>query len=223
MHLPVASQTDAHLDEIPETDYLSPVPVVLGQFVESFIVAADREGILLVDQHIAHERILYDSALRSMESAHKVATQRLLLPATVELTAPQRALSEEILNQLNANGFEVEWFGKDTLVVKGVPSFANETDAQGLIESLLEEVKRLDEIRTDQRASEGNIRRLREQIAISVSCRTAIKINTPLNHAKMQKLLDRLFNCKNPYTCPHGRPVILRLNIEEILRGFKRI
>jgi DNA mismatch repair protein MutL len=208
----------AHADEIPETAYLSPVPVVLGQFVESFVVAADREGIMLVDQHVAHERILYDLAVRALESADGVAVQKLLLPATIELTPQQNVLVEEILEQLNANGFEVEWFGQRTIVVKGVPALAKESSVQLLMEGVLEELQTLDLVK-----QEGKTKRLREKIAISISCRSAIKINTPLVQEKMQWLLDELFRCDNPYTCPHGRPVILRLNIEEILRGFKRI
>jgi DNA mismatch repair protein MutL len=212
------SSPDPHADEIPETAYLSPVPVVLGQFVESFVVAADREGIMLVDQHVAHERILYDSALRSLQSSEGVVVQKLLLPTTLELTPQQHVLVEELLDQLNSNGFEVEWFGKQTIVVKGVPALAKESNVQELMESVLEELQTLDVVK-----QEGRIRRLRERIAISISCRSAIKINTPLSSEKMQWLLDELFRCKNPYTCPHGRPIVLRLNIEEILRGFKRI
>jgi DNA mismatch repair protein MutL len=210
--------TKAHADEIPETAYLSPVPVVLGQFVESFVVAADREGIMLVDQHVAHERILYDLALRSLESDDGVAIQRLLLPTTIDLSPQQIVLLEEMLEHLNANGFEVEWFGRQTIVVKGVPALARESDIQFLMEGLLEELQTLDLVKAN-----GKTRRLREKIAISISCRSAIKINTPLSPEKMQWLVDELFRCENPYTCPHGRPIILRLDIEEILRGFKRI
>jgi len=210
-----------HAGDIPETAYLSPIPVVLGQFVESFVVAADREGIMLVDQHVAHERILYDMALHSLESGEEASIQRLLMPVTFELTPQQHVLIKPLLDQLNANGFEVEWFGERTIVVKGVPAIASETNAQELMESVLEEMQTLDLVENE--SSPGSLRRLREKIAISISCRSAIKINAPLGQEKMQWLLDELFRCDNPYTCPHGRPVILRLNIEEILRGFKRI
>ena len=212
---------NAHDGEIPETTYLSPIPIVLGQFVESFIVAADREGIMLIDQHVAHERVLYDLALRRLESSEGASVQKLLLPLTLELSPQQNSLVDELIDQLNANGFEVEWFGQQTLAVKGVPALTGETDPKELMESLLEELQTLDLAKGDR--SPGSQRRLRETIAISLSCRSAIKINTPLSPEKMQWLLDELFRCDNPYTCPHGRPVVLRLNIEEILRGFKRI
>ncbi len=213
------SREDPHRGDIPETAYLSPIPVVLGQFVESFLVAVDREGVMLIDQHVAHERILYDQALHHMLSGGG-ATQRLLVPQTIELDPQQKAVMEEILDQLNANGFEVDWFGDRTIVVKGVPQLAAKTgQTSQLIEDILQghEWGRLD-------PSDGaGVRRLREKIAIGMSCRAAIKINTPLSREKMQWLIDELFRCENPYTCPHGRPIILRMNIEDVLRGFKRI
>ena len=211
---------NVHGEEIPETDYLDPAPVVLGQFVESFVVAVDREGVLLVDQHVAHERILYDQALRQMESPRPCATQRLLIPLTLELNFHQKAICEQILDLLNANGFEVEWFGEQTLVIKGVPSFAGECDAQLLIEEILDELTSQSREGVEENT---HMKRLRQKIAISLSCRAAMKINTPLSQEKMHWLLDELFRFDNPFTCPHGRPIVLRMGIEEVLRGFKRI
>ena len=209
-----------HSDDIPETDYVSPVPVVLGQFVESFVVAADRDGVILVDQHVAHERILYDQALDALQAPQGCAMQRLLIPLTYELGASEKPLQREILEELNANGFEVEPFGPQTVVIKGVPFFAKECDARLLIQEILEGLQ-LSHLEPHQ--GDALNRRLREKIAISSSCHAAIKINTQLSMAKMQWLLDGLFRCQNPFTCPHGRPIVLRMGIEEVLRGFKRI
>jgi DNA mismatch repair protein MutL len=155
-----------------------------------------------------------------MESPRPCATQRLLIPLTHELNFHQRAICEQILELLNANGFEVEWFGEQTLVIKGVPSFARECDAQLLIEGILDELTSQSREEVDENS---RMKRLRQKIAISLSCRAAIKINTPLSQDKMQWLLDELFRCDNPFTCPHGRPIVLRVGIEEVLRGFKRI
>lgn len=210
----------AHSDNIPITDYISQLPVVLGQFVESFIVAADREGVILVDQHVAHERILYDQAISSMESPEKEPTQRLLVPVIFELNVQQKPVLIEILDHFNANGFETEQFGRQSIVVKGVPAFAKDCDADALIQEILEGWDTTQQELTDKGAL---VKRLREKIAISLSCRAAIKINTPLTQEKLQWLLDELFLCQNPFTCPHGRPIILRVGIEEILHGFKRI
>jgi DNA mismatch repair protein MutL len=197
--------------------------VVLGQFVESFVVAVDREGVMVVDQHVAHERILYDQALRSFESGRVVPSQRLLHPTTLELTPEQMVIADQILGHLNSNGFEVEPFGAHTLLVRGVPALARNVDPKGVIENLLDELTTLDELRSGSKLSDRSLRRVQEKIAISLACRAAIKINTPLSPEKMRWLLDTLLQSENPYTCPHGRPIILRLDIEEILRGFKRI
>jgi DNA mismatch repair protein MutL len=213
----------AHTDDIPETAHLGATPVVLGQFVESFVVAVDREGVMVVDQHVAHERILYDQALRSFESGRVVPSQRLLLPTTLELTPEQMVIADQILDHLNANGFEVEPFGAHTLLVRAVPALARNVDPKGVIENLLDELTTLDELRSGSKLSDRSLRRVQEKIAISLACRAAIKINTPLSPEKMRWLLDTLLQSENPYTCPHGRPIILRLDIEEILRGFKRI
>jgi DNA mismatch repair protein MutL len=210
---------DPHRHQIPETAYLSPLPVILGQFVESFIVATDREGVMVIDQHVAHERILYDQALKRMSSEDGASTQRLLMPITLDLTAEQATVLESILEQLNLNGFEVEWFGDRTIAVKGVPEAAAKIDD---VHQLLEQI--LDDLGDAFRKAPGDrVQRLREKLAISLSCRAAIKINTPLSEDKMQWLIDALFRCENPYTCPHGRPIVLRLNLEDVLRGFKRI
>ena len=216
----IAGPGDRHEHDIPETDYIASAPVILGQFVESFIVSADREGVMLVDQHVAHERILYDQALRQLESDRPCPTQRLLIPLTLELNTQQKAVLEAIFQELNDNGFEVEWFGDQTIAVKGVPSFASDCDARRLIQEILDS---LVSVAGELESPENRLGRLREKIAISLSCRAAIKINTPLAREKMQWLLDELFRCRNPFTCPHGRPIVLRLGVEEILRGFKRI
>ena len=216
----IAVNGTRHQHDIPETDYIDSVPVILGQFVESFIVSADREGVMLIDQHVAHERILYDQALRQLESERPSPTQRLLIPLTQELNTQQKAVLETIFQELNDNGFEVEWFGDHTIAIKGVPSFASDCDARRLIQEILDS---LVSVRGELEQPESRIQRLREKIAINLSCRAAIKINTPLSSEKMHWLIDELFHCRNPFTCPHGRPIVLRLGIEEILRGFKRI
>jgi DNA mismatch repair protein MutL len=218
-----ATNDDPHGSEIPHTDNLSPATVVLGQFVESFIVATDRSGVMLVDQHVAHERILYDRALRALGGTATVPVQRLLIAETVDLEPAQVAVVSQVLDYLNQNGFEVEWFGERTLIVRGVPALTGSIDAKKLLGQLFDELDKLDELRLDGPDADRGLRRLREKIAISLSCRAAVKINTPLSAEKMRWLIDELFRCENPYTCPHGRPIVLRLNLEEVLRGFKRI
>jgi len=220
--IPSATRSIQH-EEIPDTSRIPATPVILGQLVESFIVAVDREGVLVIDQHVAHERILFDRALRELEGGKEVPVQRLLLPETVELDPEQRALADELLDFLNQNGFEVEWFGESTLLVRGVPALAKTVAAEELIAELLDELSRLDRRPTREASSNRGLQRVREQIAVSLSCRAAIKINTPLQPEKMQWLVDELFRCGNPYTCPHGRPIVIRLTLIELLKAFKRI
>ena len=213
-------ESEFHGDTIPETAHLDPVPAVLGQFVESFVVSVDREGVMLVDQHVAHERILYEHALRYLSSEQPSPIQRLLVPITLELNSRQKIALEAILTELNSNGFEVESFGEGTIAVKGLPAFAGDCNAERILKDILEgdDWEKLDLENPEQR-----MERLRQKIAISTSCRRAIKINTLLTPEKMQWLLDELFQCQNPYTCPHGRPIVLRMGIEDVLKGFKRI
>ena len=193
---------------------------MLGQCVESFIVSADREGVLLIDQHVAHERVLYDQWLEKSQQGVRVATQRLLLPMTIELNRQQRTALTGVLDELNSNGFEVDWFGESTIVIKGVPHFAKDCEVEKLIEQVLDD---LGGGHREADTSGAAVQRLRQKLAVSLACRAAIKINTPLSKEKMQWLLDELFACSNPYTCPHGRPVVLRMGIGDVLRGFKRI
>ncbi len=214
---------DPHGPSIPATSHLPTVPAVLGQFVESFIVVVDRDGVMLVDQHVAHERILYDRALQALGTEGGVPVQRLLIPQTIRLASQQKAVAEAVLAHLNRNGFEVEWFGSDTLIVRGVPALAYDVDPAAVLEQLFQELDSLDDFDSPHLSPDRSLRRVREKIAISLSCRAAIKINTPLAREKMQWLIDELFRCENPYTCPHGRPILLRLPLEEILRGFHRI
>jgi len=219
--LPTPDTGDFHSrDSIPETAHLSPIPVILGQFVESFIVAASRDAVMIIDQHVAHERILYDRALKAMRGGRSVEVQRLLLPCTVELTPQQLSIAGRVIDILNANGFDVDWFGPSSVIIRGIPSLAGKIDPTGVLEDLVGDITLLDETAVDP---DKTLRRLQERIAVSLSCRAAVKINTPLTREKMQWMLDELFRCANPYTCPHGRPIILKMDIEQVLSGFHRI
>lgn len=186
----------------------------LGQLHESFIIAAGRDGLWIIDQHVAHERILFEKVLRQ-RAAGRVEMQRLLMPILIELTASQQVEYARIADELNATGFETEPFGTRTIAVKAAP-----TDVGlGSIERLVYEILEI---------AEGELRRLsvddiRRGIAATVACRAAIKINMPLDMAKMNYLLTALGETECPMSCPHGRPVALRYATREILRGFHRI
>ena len=186
----------------------------LGQVQDSYIVATNADGLWIVDQHVAHERVLFEHHLRQRREM-KVEGQRLLLPIIVELKPEQLATFAGIAEELGANGFEVEPFGQRTVAVKTAPAEIRADD----VERLLLEI--LDGAGQEGRALSLDVLRLK--IAASVSCHAAIKVNMPLDHNKMAWLLRELGKTECPMACPHGRPIVLRYGLREIERAFKRI
>ncbi len=187
---------------------------ILGQMQESYIVACDREGLLIIDQHVAHERVLYEKLATSMEK-RSVETQGLLVPMTVELAPHQMAVLERVLPELNRNGFQVEPFGGNAILMRSVPVLARDCDCRKLIAEILEGLE------AEERTLD--VARIRDRLAVSMACRAAIKVNMSLTVEKMQWLLDELSQTRVPTNCPHGRPVILRFSLYEIERNFGRI
>jgi DNA mismatch repair protein MutL len=186
----------------------------IGQLHESFIIAAGPDGLWIIDQHVAHERVLFERVLGEL-AAGRVEMQRLLLPVIIELTAPQQIEYQRISEELQAAGFETEPFGQRTIAVKGAPAGVSTGDIQKVVFEILE-------------IGEGELRNLsipdiRRAMAASIACRAAIKINTRLDQRKMEWLLSALAATECPMTCPHGRPIALRYAVHDILRGFHRI
>lgn len=185
----------------------------LGQLHNSFIIAADRAGLLLIDQHVAHERILFEQHWRALRN-QRLEVQRLLIPATLDLTPAQAAAFDQVLPELEANGFELGRLSGRTIAIKAIPA----TLAPGAAQALLIEL--LDAVEHDRRGL--SLDELRAEIAAGLACRAAIKINMPLAPEKMRWLIDQLLQMENPATCPHGRPIVLRISGREIERGFQR-
>jgi DNA mismatch repair protein MutL len=144
-----------------------------------------------------------------------VEGQRLLTPVLVELTPGQQVLWERIRQELEENGFELDSFGPRTVAVKVAPAGI----AAGAIEKLLREI--FDNVEKETR--QVSLQALQQQIAASVACHAAIKVNMPLGEKKMLWLLAELAQAENPATCPHGRPIVLHYGMRDILRAFKRI
>jgi DNA mismatch repair protein MutL len=186
----------------------------LGQVRESFVVAASSTGLWLVDQHAAHERILFERLLGQRENG-RAESQRLLMPYVLRLTPAQQALWGGIAAELEAAGFETEPFGQNTVVVKAAPADVKADDVEKLLHELVESLEK----ETRELSQEA----LRNKIAASVACHAAIKINTPLEPRKMEWLLSELAATRFPMSCPHGRPVILKYGMREILKAFHRI
>jgi DNA mismatch repair protein MutL len=186
----------------------------IGQVQESFIVATNAEGLWIIDQHVAHERVLFEHHLNRRREK-KVEGQRLLLPIVVELKPEQEVTFQEIAEELSANGFEVEPFGQRTVAVKTAPADIRADDVEKLLIEILDGVGR------ETRAV--TLDALRTKIAASVACHAAIKVNMALDRPKMQWLLRELSRTACPMTCPHGRPIVLRYGLKEIQKAFKRI
>jgi DNA mismatch repair protein MutL len=186
----------------------------LGQLEDSFIIATDNEGLLLIDQHVAHERILFDK-YRALESERLTESQQLLIPETFDLTPAQAAIFDVIAGELESYGFELMRLSGRTVAIKAAPADLPAGEARNMLAELLDTV---------DAEKKGSAREtLRDDIAASLACHAAIKVNMPLSPEKMRWLIDRLLKTSSPTTCPHGRPVILRLATRDILKGFHRI
>ena len=187
---------------------------LLGQLFDSFIVAAGDDGVWIIDQHVAHERILFEQVLAARLHG-RPDVQRLLTPIVMTLTPSQLAVYQELAEELEGNGFEIERFDGRSVAVKAAPG---ELSAKQ-VETLLREL--LDDSRDGVDAmSLGDLRR---RMAASIACHASVKMNMPLTEEKMRWLLVELAKSDCPMACPHGRPIALRYGTREILKAFHRI
>lgn len=186
----------------------------LGQLRDSFILATNEEGLWIVDQHVAHERVLFEKILRERDT-ERVQRQRLLMPVLVELLPEQMVTFAAIADELERNGFEAEPFGPRTLAVKATPVGLEGRELERMLEEVLAVAER------EQQTENEEARRTR--IAASIACHAAIKINTALEPAKIDWLLGELAKTAHPTSCPHGRPIALRYSLKDIQRAFGRI
>jgi len=186
----------------------------LGQVNASFIIAVNSEGLWIIDQHVAHERVLFEQHLRSRREG-ALTGQRLLVPIVVDLSPRQRAILEQISEELSANGFDMTPMGPQSVAIQATPAGVPNSDAERLVAEILDGIER------EHQAI--SIDSLQAQIAASTACHAAIKVNMPLDQTKMEWLLGELAKTESPMSCPHGRPVILRYSVREIERAFKRV
>ena len=215
-------QATAHL--APEPDARTPEPpnprtserpmVPLGQFRNTFILCVDDEGIAIVDQHVAHERILFEQISERL-SAGTLESQRLLAPIVLELSASQAEALGGQRDELARLGFEAEPFGGTSLRLDAVPALLDLADAEATIRALADDLEGLEK---GNRAGEA-IRRM----AATMACHAAVKANDPLTMEKMRYILAELERTSYSSVCPHGRPVVLRLTRREIEKNFQRI
>lgn len=185
----------------------------IGQLHNSYIIAVDNQGLLLIDQHVAHERILFDK-FRKKVGEQKVESQNLLLPETLDLSPSQAAAFQMVEKELEEMGFAVMQLSGRTIAIKAVPTDLPPGEVRNLLAEILETV---------DREKRGNaIETIRDDIAASMACKAAVKVNMKLTPEKMQWMIDNLITNSAATTCPHGRPIILRLTMRDIERNFHR-
>jgi DNA mismatch repair protein MutL len=185
----------------------------LGQIRDSYIVATDEEGLLLVDQHVAHERVLFEQ-FRDGKLARSAGLQPMLIPQAVDLSPAEIEALNAVKEDLESMGVEVTELSGRTVAIKSLPSGLAAGDGVALLKEVLTAVE------GDRRSLTPD--HLRDSVAATLACKAAIKVNMPLTREKMSWLIDELMKTKNPMTCPHGRPIIMRVGLRDIERGFKR-
>ncbi len=208
------AQATAGADTVPPSLHGLASLRPLGQLEESFILAVNEEGLWIIDQHVAHERVLFEKIVRDRD-VEQVQRQRLLMPVLIDLKPEQMPLFATIAAELERNGFEAEPFGPRTLAVKATPVGLVGRELERTLVEVLEQTER------EQQAQ--NLDTLRLRIAASIACHAAIKIHMPLEMGKMEWLLAELAKTEHPTSCPHGRPIVLRYSLKEIQRAFQRI
>ena len=208
MSVPVSSATDS--SKLPGFGHgIKP----LGQIRDSYIVATDDEGLLLVDQHVAHERVLFEQ-FRDERLARSAGLQPLLIPATLDLNPSEAEAFSIVEGELEKMGIETMRLSGRTIAITTAPAGLASVDVLAVVREVFTVVER------ERRNS--TVERIRDGIAAELACKAAIKVNMPLTSEKMQWLIDELMKTNNPMTCPHGRPIMMRMGLRDIERGFKR-
>jgi len=187
---------------------------VIGQFHDTYIVCESDKELLIIDQHAAHERIVYEQ-LKSSSIAAKGGFQRLLVPETVDLGYKEAAILEKLIPDLKEAGLEIEPFGSGSFVVKAVPAVLAGREIRPLIIEITEKIA--------ETGFGPGIEKAIDKCLILMACHGAIRANQPLSDKEMKGLLDQLDKCKNPSHCPHGRPTWIRWSKGFLEREFKRV
>jgi DNA mismatch repair protein MutL len=185
----------------------------LAQFRDTYILASAPDGLVILDQHAAHERVLYERFMAECR-AGRIATQKLLFPVTVEVAPAERLAFEEARDALMDLGFAIAPFGDNTLMVDEIPALVPAGAVARLVRELLGEV-------LEWRRAEG-IERLRHRIVATAACHAAVTANHPLDVPRMRAIVHDLMGTAMPMTCPHGRPVLLRFTLDHLEREFRR-
>ena len=195
---------------IPEIRPMIP----LGQFRDTFIIAVDDEGVAIIDQHVAHERVLFEQVMERL-TAGRMESQRLLTPILLELSPAQRDALQQHAATLERFGMELEEFGGDSVRLSALPALLDPAECEAAVRALAEDLEGL--------AGGAGVEDALRKIAATMACHAAVKANYPLTLDKMRYILEELRRTAYSSVCPHGRPVVLRLTRREIEKNFQRI
>src|SRR5439155_5000179 len=215
-----ASTISAPLPAFPAAQYAPPTPLlkvplrVVGVIGKLYVVLESDRGLVLMDQHAAHERILFEQMLNRLETG-SASSQKLLLPETVELPVKDALFLREQLSTLTRLGVSLSEFGDRTFLLDALPPFVKVPDARRFIFSLIDVLRAA--------GQEVNTLRLGEQTIAKTVCRHAVKANDPLAGRELENLVEDLRRCAMPYTCPHGRPTLIEMNFRELEKKFGRV
>jgi len=210
---PTTNAPSYHDIELPSDSLLSQSLTVLGQYKNSFILASDNDGLIIIDQHVAHERILYNEYLHLLEN-NNISIQYLLIPLPIDVTPTQKIIINDHKTHLEKLGFILEPFSRNTFLLKAIPAFIKNTELSEMLQKIIDDFQN---ILTKNEQSE-----LINSLAASIACHAAIKINTPLSKENMQYIVDQLMKTNLPQKCPHGRPIIMKITDYQIYKAFKR-
>jgi DNA mismatch repair protein MutL len=205
---------------LPETTSQLPTPLLnvplrlVGVIGKLYVVLESDRGLVLLDQHAAHERILYEQMLNRLEQSSSAPSQKLLLPETVELPVRDAHFLREQLSVLTRLGVGLSEFGERTFLLDTLPPFVKVADPRRFVLDLVDELKAA--------GREVNLVRLGEHTIAKTVCRHAVKANDPLAGRELENLIEDLRRCAMPYTCPHGRPTLMEMNYRELERKFGR-
>ncbi|MEY2466323.1 MAG: mismatch repair protein MutL [Verrucomicrobiota bacterium] len=206
----------------PDTSHLthSPIPLLnvpmrlVGVIGRLYVVLESDRGLVLLDQHAAHERILFEQMLNRIELNQQAPSQKLLLPETVELSARDATFLRGQLSELTRLGVGLSEFGERTFLLDALPPFVKVSDARRFVLELVDELKAA--------GQDVNSARLGEHVVAKTVCRHAVKANDPLAGPELENLVNDLRHCAMPYTCPHGRPTLIEMNFRELEKKFGR-
>jgi DNA mismatch repair protein MutL len=188
--------------------------IPLGQFRDTFIIAVDADGVAIIDQHVAHERVLFERVMEKL-TAGRLESQRLLVPMVLDLAPSAHGALVNRASELERLGFEIESFGAATIKVTAVPALLKTEDSSKALLALAEDLEGLDR--------GAHVQEALQRIAATTACHAAVKANYPLTYEKMTHILEELRATAYSTICPHGRPVMLRLTRREIEKNFERI